>query len=178
MKFGFGCQSGVGKDEACEYLKKNYGGMILHFSDPIYEIMNFAQNTCKFERKKDRQFLQYIGTDWARSINPEVWINSLMDKILEMKSDPLALKKDISNIYVGDVRFKNEASALKNKGFICVLIINPNRQLLNKKENTHISENDAFTYFWDDVIVNDGTLEEFHKKLELLVKKYTWTHFN
>lgn len=173
MKFAFGCQSGVGKDTACEYLKKNYGGVILHFADPIYDIMYNAQDTCKFKRTKDRNFLQYIGTDWARNINPNVWVELLMKKISEMKSDPLALKKENTNMYVADVRFKNEVDALKSKGFICVLIINPNRKILENSQNSHISENDAFTCVWDEVIKNDSTIENFYKQIEVLVKKYT-----
>src|SRR6188768_1151480 len=94
LKLSFGYQSRVGKDTVCNYLKEKYGGTILHFSDPLYKIMYYAQDCCGFENVKDPSFLQYIGT-WARNKDPQVWVNMLEEKLL-----------NTTNVYVADVRFK------------------------------------------------------------------------
>lgn len=67
LRIAFGCQSRVGKDYACEYLQKRYGGVILHFSDPLYN----AQSICGFSKKKILNFYNIsaqIGLE--RKIHP------------------------------------------------------------------------------------------------------------
>ena len=62
IKIAFGYKMGVGKDEACSYLIKKYGGEKISFASPLYDIQHHAQRVCGFEEEKDRQFLQFIGT--------------------------------------------------------------------------------------------------------------------
>ena len=76
-KIAFGGKMGVGKDFAVEYLRNRYSGNKLSFAKPIYDILNFAQKTCGFREEKDRQFLQFIGTEWARQKNPDIWVEKL-----------------------------------------------------------------------------------------------------
>ena len=69
-KVAFGYKMGVGKDTAVDYLISRHGGKRISFADPIYNIMNYAQEVCGFEPEKDRYFLQLVGTDWARKKDP------------------------------------------------------------------------------------------------------------
>ena len=73
LKIAFGCEARVGKSEACLYLKTNYGGTEISFSKSIYDIMYYAQDVCSFEKKKDRDFLQKIGT-WGRNQDENIWV--------------------------------------------------------------------------------------------------------
>jgi hypothetical protein len=61
-RFGFGFEARVGKDTAVEYLIKKHGGVRISFASPIYDILEYAQNVCGFEKVKDREFLQQIRT--------------------------------------------------------------------------------------------------------------------
>ena len=63
MKIAFGYKMGAGKDTAVDYLKQKYGGTHLSFAGPIYTILENAQHICGFPVEKDRQFLQFIGTE-------------------------------------------------------------------------------------------------------------------
>ena len=63
------------------------------------------------KKKKDymtaREVLQYVGTDFFRNLDPNVWINSLLRKI----------KKDKPEVaLICDVRFKNEITVLQKEG--------------------------------------------------------------
>ncbi len=105
LRFAFGYQARVGKDTAANYLKSLHGGTILSFAQAIYDIMYFAQRTCGFKEEKDRHFLQYIGTQWAREKEPDVWLNVVLRKIESLPKD--------EPIYITDVRFPNEFDALE-----------------------------------------------------------------
>lgn len=160
LKFAFGCQARVGKDIACTYLQKKYGGNIYHFSDPLYKILHYAQDVCGFPHSKDVKFLQWIGTEWGRSQNDSVWINTTLKNI-----------SNEHNSFVGDLRFPNELEALRKNGFVCVRIIRKDRPI--DRNATHPSETALADYEeWDDILTNDGSIEDLHLKLDALVTKY------
>lgn len=163
MKIGFGCNMGTGKDISVSYLIEKYGGIKLSFAEPVYDILNYAQKTCSFSQEKDRKFLQFIGTDWAREINENVWIDILLKKIINCNE----------NIYVSDIRFLNELEALKNNNFICIkLVRNINIDRIGTGSYSHISENSIEDKYWDFVIDNNGTLEELYIKIDNILLKY------
>ena len=93
----------------------------------------------------NREILQLLGTDICRVISSTIWIDLLFSDF----------NKDC-NWVITDVRFPNEAWAIKDRG----------GKLIRVERNTnlidhHISETalDDFTQ-WDRVIDNNGTLEE------------------
>ena len=102
----FGCEARVGKDTACDYVIKKLteDGIItsrLSFAGALYDILHYAQKTCGFKQSKDRKFLQWIGTEWARSQDPDVWVNIVKR---EIEKTPTGV-----HVIVTDVRFPNEA---------------------------------------------------------------------
>lgn len=165
IKIAFGYKMGVGKDEACSYLVKKYGGDKISFASPLYDIQRYAQRICGFEEQKDRRFLQFIGTEWARKKNPDVWLD-------------LAIKKSNSegNFFISDLRFANELYGLKKDGWVCVNISRPkhSEERIGTGTATHDSEialDNIRTDDWDYLLKNDGSLEDFHTKLDSLYLK-------
>jgi hypothetical protein len=154
VKLAFGYKRRVGKDTSCDYLIKKYGGVKLSFAEPLYKILNFAQEVCNFEKNKDRKFLQFIGTEWARTINNDVWINLLVKKIDES-----------SNVFVSDLRFKNEFQVLKDAGFTTIQIKNINAQTDDGFTN-HQSDLDLDCAEWDYTIENVGSVKDLYTKLD------------
>lgn len=165
IKIAFGYKMGVGKDEACSYLIKKYGGEKISFASPLYDIQHYAQKVCGFEEEKDRQFLQFIGTEWARKKDPDVWLN-------------LAIKntKSEGNFFLSDLRFPNELYGLKKEDWFCVNIV---RQTDSEKRkgtgsSSHVSEtalDNIKSEEWDYLLKNDGSIEEFYEKLDSLYIK-------
>lgn len=161
QRIAFGCQARVGKDTSANYVAERLGHAIsLSFASPLYSILNYAQDVCGFENKKDRKFLQWIGTDWARAIDPHVWVNILCEKV-----DKIG---DGDNIIVTDVRFVDEFEALKRRNFVMVRLIRDTEE----KADSHASEQSALQAElpWDYVIENNGTLEELYVQLDSIIK--------
>jgi len=161
MKIAFGYKMRSGKDTSVNYLISKYGGEKISFSKPLYDILHYAQKVCNFPIEKDRKFLQWIGTDWAREKDNNIWIN------LAIKS----IENIDGNVYCSDVRFINEFKALKENGFI-VIKIERNLTFTNKSSTNHISENDLDKIEnseWDYVIKNNGTLKELYRQIDDIV---------
>ena len=162
LKLAFGFKMGVGKDTAANYLIKKYGGNNIKISKPIYDILFYTQQKCGFETKKDRKFLQWIGTEWGRAKDNNVWINLTLKEVTT------------GNNYITDLRFINEFTKLKQDGWKCIRLdkikIEPNRE--GSGDKFHISETELKylpDYEWDFIINNDSTEEEFFKKLDKIV---------
>jgi len=168
IKIAFGCQARVGKDTAADYLIDVYGGECKKFSTPLYDILHYAQDRLGFKREKDGQFLQYIGTEWARKKDEDIWANTLLKNI----------KGSHSNIYVTDLRFKNEFKLLRKNGFKLVRIIRDdasNDATYGNRNTQHQSEVDLLDIpldEWDFVIYNNESLEELKFQLDNLVETY------
>lgn len=158
VKIAFHGKMGAGKDTAVDYLIGAHGGERLTFAEPIYDILYYAQSVCGFEKKKDRKFLQFIGTEWARNIDSDIWVKLCVEKS----------KTTTGNIYNNDCRFENELNALKEAGFICVKIKRRNsfKNRVGNGSIDHISEKGLDDDLFDYVIENNDSVYEFRKKLE------------
>lgn len=89
---------------------------------------------------------QVFGTDTCRAlICDNVWVNLMP-----------------SNCIVRDVRYPNEAAAIKDKGGILIHLSRENApSVASHSSEQHISAMDADAY-----INNDGSIEELHTKLD------------
>lgn len=97
-----------------------------------------------------RAFLQYFGTDVMRSYNDNIWIDS-------------TLGKGCDNVIVSDVRFKNEADAIRSRGGIIVKVERAGYESFDE----HISEVELEDIQADVVVMNNGSLGD----LDILVRK-------
>lgn len=173
MKIAFGYKMGSGKDTAVSYLKSRFGGVSLSFAEPLYEIMHYTQKRCGMKIQKDRLFLQLVGTEWGRNIDPDIWIHLLLEKVASLQKEKTTNERE--NIYISDLRFINEMKALKNNGWICVKLV---RDFMDERKGTgkktHKSEHELDTIeedAWDYIIENKGTLEEFYARLDNMMEK-------
>jgi hypothetical protein len=104
-----------------------------------------------------RFVLQTIGTEWGRNyMAKDIWVTCLC-----------ARAQQFSHIVVDDVRFENEAEAIKSMGGEVWCIKRPSAT----NNFNHVSEGalddwDGFDHF----INNSGTLEEFRSAIDLLVQ--------
>lgn len=101
-----------------------------------------------------REFLQKLGTEAVRKgLHRNAWVNALF---AEFDRD--------SNWIITDVRFKNEANAIKEHGGYMVRI---NRPDMIGDRDKHPSETalDNYKYF-DHIFENDGDLYDLYKKVK------------
>lgn len=161
-KIAFGGKMGVGKDFAVDYLIEKYSGNKLAFAKPIYDILHFAQEVCGFEHEKDRKFLQFIGTEWARQKNSNIWIDKLHNSVIPTE-----------NCFVSDVRFPDEFYSLKENGWICIKILRDHQKNREGTGSTKHSSEAMIDVIadedWDYIIENNGTQEELQEQLHKII---------
>lgn len=81
MRITFGYKAGSGKDNAMAYIKSRYPGKYISFASPRYQILYFAQDQLGWSREKDRKFLQWVGTEWGREREPNVWVCLALESV-------------------------------------------------------------------------------------------------
>lgn len=99
----------------------------------------------------NREALQYIGTDLFRNSFPNIWVDTLLKDY-----------KETSNWIVTDVRFLNEAEAIKKLGGTLIRI---ERQQEKDSASEHISETELDNYVFDYTINNDSDYINLYKQI-------------
>lgn len=113
-----------------------------------------------------REFMQKVGTEAIRdNIHKDIWINSLMSEYIP------DMKTGFPKWIITDVRFKNEAEAIKdiarknNQDYFLIKVIRPN--IINN--DNHISEVELDQIECNATIINDGTIENLVKKVAIIL---------
>lgn len=132
---------GTGKTTFAHTLQNYYGFSTVSFSSPIRLSLVRAVNafladqgineTVSLQDLMDnkesyRLGLQWLGTEIVRDRmnRPTHWINKAMSSIDNITNFHTQ-EKTLSAIVVDDVRFNNEAEALRDRGFRIVRLVNP-----------------------------------------------------
>lgn len=104
---------------------------------------------------KQRTLLQWWGTEYRRSINPDYWVKALVKRIADDQPE-IAL--------ITDVRFPNEVQFIQRYGEV-IKVDRPSLPFLRGAAGVHASEL-ALANFdgWDAVIKNDGDLETLRER--------------
>ncbi|MFF4528151.1 hypothetical protein ACFY1P_02660 [Streptomyces sp. NPDC001407] len=106
-----------------------------------------------------RELLQRCGTEAGRHIlGSDVWVNALFQDEGEWDAP----------VVITDVRFPNEARAIKDRGGLVVQVRRPQQILINGAD--HISENALKDWDFDVIVLNTGTIEDLHKSAECLLR--------
>lgn len=120
-----------------------------------------------------RDFLQRLGTDAIRDgLHKNAWVNALMadyrtEETKERVSDYMAWVTPPSNWIITDVRFPNEAKAIKDRGGIIVRIDRPGVNPVN----AHPSETALDNWDFDYKIANVSDLVALRQSVEVLLNK-------
>lgn len=109
-----------------------------------------------------RKALQTLGTEWGRTMHPDLWLR-------------YALRPGPQRVF-SDLRFKNEVQAFRDAGAFLVRLYRPGSDGgLTGSQLLHPSETEMQTipdsaFHW--VIQNDGTLKDLDDKVRDMVR--TW----
>ena len=132
-----------------------------------------------------RKLMQLLGTEAGREIiHPNIWVNALF---ADYKGKYLGATDDMKepvemcfpNWIITDVRFPNEAKAIKDRGGIVIRVerkpfnraggMEGNKQFSKQiEEDTHPSETALDGYEFDAVIDNNGSIEDLIEKVKQL----------
>lgn len=120
---------------------------------PLRRVIDeYGWNGYKRTQWKDsiREMLQRLGTECGRElISDNIWVNATLDNLTEGKYS------------ITDVRFPNEAEAIRQRGGKIYRIVRAGVG----PANGHKSEISLDDYEFDGFIHNDGTVEQFHENV-------------
>ncbi len=167
MIIGLSGYAQSGKDTVASYLMKEHGFIRIAFADNIRRIlydMNPMIGPEPLQVKVDvdgwdaakqhpevRRLLQVLGVSARNHIDSEVWINSALDRVMN------------DRIVITDVRFLNEARAIKERGGEIWRIERPGVDAVNG----HISETEMDTYKYDQTLINEASLTHLYNQVLL-----------
>ena len=175
MIIGLSGYARSGKDTVAELLCLNYGFKRISFAQPMRDALcilnpylsdglrvSHLVNDYGWEVAKQnpevRRLLQVFGTEIGRKMfGEDVWINIALS---DLRHD--------ERIVISDVRFPNEADAIKEQGGMVWRI---NRHDFSAV-NDHTSEHAMDTYMFDHAIYNDSTVDELANEVFMSARKF------
>lgn len=157
-----------GKDTVANYLVEKYGFTKLALADRVKEL---ARELFGMDGK-DRGLLIQLGTK-MREIDPNVWINVLWKRYLNLREVSYPIEP---NVVISDVRFQNEWKFFESRGGIGVSILAP-REVREKREGydpefeTDTTETELYSYVPHWYLPNVGPLEDLYQQVDSLMKR-------
>jgi len=154
FRIAFSGKARSGKDSAAAALFQKYQFKTIKFADPLYKLQYHIQDLVEQQHHKDTKLLQFLGEGLRQNVDKDIWVINAKNTIKQCED----------NIVITDLRYKNEYDMLKKDfGFFICRIERKNRPI--DRDVNHISEVDLDDVEFDAVIHNDGTLDEFNKKI-------------
>jgi hypothetical protein len=168
MIVGFAGRIGSGKSTAAAELSKTGGFQRVRFAGTLKKMMvtlGLSLDEIDGDRKEKpcallcgktpRHAMQTIGTEWGRDlIGEDVWVNAWKHAVSKLP--------ETANVVVDDVRFANEAQAIRDMGGIVVLV---ERGITST--GNHASE--AINFETDFVLDNTSDLDTFKHRLGMML---------
>ncbi|MFA4904457.1 MAG: hypothetical protein WC600_17120 [Desulfobaccales bacterium] len=177
LLIGLSGKAGSGKSTAADYLWDQYLYHRFAFADTLKVLVgqafDFSQEQLYGDLKEvpDPRFgksprwcLQHLGTEVFRGIWPGIWVHHLMESVRDFWQ-----MNGERPVVVTDVRFLDEAEALKNVGAVLIRIERAGAGAQAGIPD-HISETSLDAYpGWDYVLQNDGSLAALEFMLDQIV---------
>ena len=116
-----------------------------------------------------RLLLQTIGTDIVRTINPNIWVNKLMNDYISY-ADAISGTSEIKKLYpnwiITDTRFPNEVKAIKEKNGIIIRINRETDYVSNHSSEIALDNYEDFDYTIDNNNCIDCLIEKVKEILK------------
>jgi hypothetical protein len=163
--------AGSGKDTVRGLLERFHGYNGLAFADPLRGMLasllkSAGHNpTWMVDREmKEREIptigvsyrvlAQTLGTEWGRSIDPDLWVKIAASRIASIP--------DEERVVISDVRFPNEVASIKSQGGVIIRIIRPGVEPVR----SHVSESNVGDLDWDYTILNNGSIDDLRYAID------------
>jgi hypothetical protein len=158
--------AGSGKDSVSAILSRRHGFAYISFAGPIYlavsEITGMPPAKLKDRELKERpipwlgksprELLQTLGTEWGRGmVREDIWVRIAMRRASERE-----------RVVITDVRFENEAEAIRHAGGQVWLVERPGAGLAGAAGG-HSSEAGIPGHLVNQVVRNIGTLDDLEE---------------
>lgn len=161
-----------GKDTMAEFVKERLEAsgnkvLIAHYGDLVKYICAkfFGWNGEKDEA--GRTILQRVGTDEIRKVDPNYWVNFIID-ILKI------FPNEWDYVIIPDCRFPNEINSLKESGFdvFHARVVRTNFESnLTEAQKNHASETAMDNVIPDLITYNSSTMDDFRDTVFLTTNR-------
>ncbi len=170
---------GAGKSTAIEQLGYLYDGTIklIKFAKPLYDIQEYVYRRIQSVHRrpedfvKDRKLLQWLGTEWGRnSISESLWVDI-------WKHDAQTSQERHHLVVCDDLRYDNEAAAVKSIGGVVVKIENNSNARIDTTAGIqgHASELGIDNSLIDCIIDNSSDISDLRQSLLTMNSKlHVW----
>lgn len=180
MIIGLCGAAGCGKSTVAGHLRSSHKFIDMALADPLYDMVSamlgqpkeWLKDRANKEQAIDwvgmspRRVLQLLGTEFGRGVlGDDIWIRHLMRRIdatTRAMNSYWSREVDIS-FAVSDVRFDNEASAIKSRGGAIWKVVRPGQPAI---PGNHSSEGGVSDSLVDIVITNDGTVRSLEAAVD------------
>lgn len=151
-----------GKDTATKFFEDNFNGVRVGLADKVKEIATLmGWNGVKDER--GRKFLVDLGTVAGRTYDKDMWL-----KLASKKVD--SILNEGKNVVLSDVRFVSEEMYFRDNFKDTVVIGIESDTIGDKAFKNDLAQIEYKDIKKDYIIQNNGTIEEFYKELEKIIK--------
>lgn len=169
MLFGFSGPSGVGKTTAADYLITRRAFERVRFAGPLKAMVRalirpygdadewvdgvLKETVHPILGQTPRHVMQTLGTEWGRQcMGADFWCDLARSELSRG-----------GDIVIDDVRFQNEVDLIRELGGTVVQI---RPKVMTHRTAVHASEKGCD---FDRFIYNDGTVDQLHHSLELML---------
>lgn len=165
--------AGSGKDAVAAILSRRWRFASIAFAGPIYaavsEITGLSPDQLKDRGAKERdipwlgksprELLQTLGTEWGRQmVKEDIWIKIAMRRAAEYEREGW-------HVAITDVRFQNEAEAIRYAGGQVWRVERPGAGLAGQA-GAHASESGVPHHLIHQVVRNTGTLSDLESTVD------------
>lgn len=182
-----------GKDSVGNILRKNYSFSATAFADAVkrvaMDVYGLSWDQCYGNGPEKeaveprwglspRVIMQRIGTEVGRNIHADTWVKHTLDNIQAAANGQVYTWRDDftqgftrlglvrTRWVITDVRFPNEAEAIRSAGGQIWKVVRPS---LGVPTDEHPSETSVDLVHADETLINDGTLDDLSRKVYLIM---------
>lgn len=165
---GLAGAAGSGKDTVAAMLVP-YGYQLRAFAKPLKDALNVLgiEEPSTREAKEAllpgrtysfRKAAQTLGTEWARGLDVNFWVNHASDRLIE----------GVPTVFT-DIRFPEEAKFILEKGGV-IWKLQGRETTANGQAATHLSEKELDRIYVNRNLLNDSTIKELAKKVKQMMR--------
>lgn len=159
-----------GKSYIADRLARRHGFAVSRFAEPIKLMLRvglgLSADQVDGHRKtapiewldgvSPRQLMQSLGHDWGRKVRSDIWV-----KIWERSLDI-----DLERVVVDDIRYHNEAAAIRNLGGLIWRVTRPG--IIAEDHPSELAVNSIEA---DAIIMNNTGVEPLYRRVDELVEE-------
>lgn len=173
---GIAAKAQSGKTTVANMLGMSYGYGHVSFAEPIRQFISdltgisredlekaeFKEAVIPWIGRSPRYMMQTLGTEWGRDcVLADFWIKRAMREVND-------LSWRLIPACISDVRFDNEAEAIRNAGGVVLHLSRPDALVVS----SHPSEAGVRKHSTDYTIVNDGSLQDLRDAVGIFMAQY------